>query len=131
VVGLEQFADGRFDGNGVSEAAIAALLPRIEVRVVPELTARYPAEWGTRLVFSHADGTRTVRAAAFPRGNPENPVSTGMLEEKLVALVTPRYDGDVAARALRAVAQLEGASDMASVFSHLAPARPVPHSSGR
>ncbi|MCB0125740.1 MAG: hypothetical protein KDE58_25975, partial [Caldilineaceae bacterium] len=51
-------------------------------------------------------------AAAFPRGNPENPVSTTALEEKFRTLVVPRYGDDFAERAVAAVRELETWSDM-------------------
>ncbi|MBK6844760.1 MAG: MmgE/PrpD family protein [Gemmatimonadetes bacterium] len=122
-VGLEQFAAERFGPAGVGHAAVAALLPRIEIRVVPDITARYPAEWGTRITYVHRDGTRRTRAAAFPRGNPENPVSTAALADKLRALVTPRYDAATAERAVTTVLALASVPDMSIPFAALAPAR--------
>ena len=122
-VGLGQFTPERFAASGVVNPAIAALLPRVHVRVAPDVTDRYPAEWGTRVTFVHADRTRTQRAAAFPRGNPENPVSTQALADKLRALVEPRYDAATADRALAVVDALDGVGDMADAFIGLAPAR--------
>ena len=124
-VGLEQFSPDRFGVDGVSQAAIAQLLSRIQIRMVPDITERYPAEWGTRVTFVHSDGTRTLRAAAFPRGNPENPVSTDVLAEKLRALVAPRYDAATAHRAIAIVQALDDVADMATAFATLAPARDI------
>lgn len=122
-VGLGQFSPERFGPTGVIEPGIAALLPRIAVSVSPDLTDRYPAEWGTRITFVRGDGTREVRTAAFPRGNPENPVSTSLLEDKLRTLVTPCWDAAVAERALATVHALRAAPDMATVVADLAPPR--------
>ncbi len=113
-VGLEQFDDTRFGGDGVRTAPIAALLQRVRVAVADDITARYPAEWGTRVTFVYTDGTRVVRASAWPRGNPENPVSTDLLAAKARALVTPRFGAEVAEAALRWVDGLRDASDMAT-----------------
>ena len=121
-VGLAQFSPERFAPAGVVAPAIAALLPRIHVTVADDLTDRYPAEWGTRVTFTES-GRTTTRGAAFPRGNPERPVSTGVLEAKLRDLVGPRYDAATADRALDAVRTIDRAADMASVFATLAPAR--------
>ncbi|MBC7895330.1 MAG: MmgE/PrpD family protein [Cytophagaceae bacterium] len=120
-VGLEQFSDDRFTTNGVAHREIAALLPRIHVRPTDELTSRYPAEWGTRITFVGRDGSRHVRASAFPRGNPENPVSTALLADKLRGLVAPRYDAETAERAIEAVHGLSQLNDMALAFANLAP----------
>ncbi|MBL8960323.1 MAG: MmgE/PrpD family protein [Gemmatimonadetes bacterium] len=114
VVGLEQFGVGRFRPEGVVHAEVAALLPRIHVRVAPDLTAKYPAEWGTRVTFVHGDGTRVSRGAAYPRGNPENPVSTEMLRAKAHALLAPRFGDGPARAALAWVDGLREARDMAA-----------------
>jgi hypothetical protein len=59
-------------------------------------------------------------SAAFPRGNPENPVSTTVLEDKFRALVAPRYSRELAESAINAVRQLESCDDMAAAFADLA-----------
>lgn len=115
--GLHQFAP-----DCIADPAISALLSRTHVGVAEDLTARYPAAWPCRLAI-RLRGGRTLRAAAdFPRGNPENPVSTGALEAKFRGLVEPRFGSSAAARALDAVRALESRADMADVFCDLVPA---------
>jgi 2-methylcitrate dehydratase PrpD len=116
-VGLEQFTPERFTTMGVADEKIAALLKRVCVTVAPEVTARYPAEWGTRITFTLNEGKVQIMAAAFPRGNPENPVSTEALEDKFRALVEPRYSRALAETAIQGVHQLERRHDMAEVFA--------------
>ena len=118
-VGLEQFGPERFDADGVRDQGIAALLPRISISVAPDLTANYPAEWGTRLAVTLCDGSAQTLSAAFPRGNPENPVSTAALAAKFRALVAPRYGAAQAERALAAVRRLPDQPDMAAAFAGL------------
>ena len=115
-VGLEQFAPDRFSENGVAEPAIAALLPRIRVSVREDLTRAYPARWPTNVVVTLRDGSVERGIADFPRGNPENPVSTETLEDKFVGLVGPRYGDAFALRALHAVRSLNECSDVATAF---------------
>lgn len=122
-VGLPQFTPDRFAADGVIDAPIAELLRRIDVRVSPELTARYPAEWGTRVTFVALDGARRTYDAQFPRGNPENPVTTAALADKLRTLVAPRYDAERAALAIETIRTIETVRDMALPFVPLAPAR--------
>ena len=119
-VGLGQFSADRFAETGVTDPKIRALLGRIRVTVDPDLSARYPAEWGTRIRFTGLDGTTVDLAAVFPRGNPENPVSTPLLEDKLRDLVAPRLGAEVAERAIMAVNGLEQCPDMALAFADLA-----------
>jgi 2-methylcitrate dehydratase PrpD len=118
-VGLEQFSPGRFSEVGVVDPRIRGLLDRVQVTVLPELSARYPDEWGTRLRITRTDGSSVALSAAFPRGNPENPVSTGLLEEKFRGLVSPRLGPAVADRAIDLVHRLESIPDLAGAFRDL------------
>ncbi len=116
-VGLEQFGADRFGPEGVTEPRIRALLPHVSVLVDPDVSARYPGEWGTRIRFTARDGAVTDLAAAFPRGNPENPVTTSALEAKLRHLVAPRLGAESADRAIGAVHALADTTDMATAFA--------------
>src|SRR5688572_647026 len=118
-VGLEQFTAERFCADGVREPAIAAMLPRIRVTVAADLTAKYPAAWPARVTLTLADGSRLCDASDYPRGNPENPISTQALEEKLVGLVAPRFGSERAEAALAAIAALPTSPDVSQVFRRL------------
>src|SRR5579883_1307263 len=115
--GLEQFSADRFGPEGVRDPAIAALLRRTQVRVAPDLTAKYPAAWPSRVAIKLADGTILRGASDYPRGNPENPVSTKTLEDKFMSLVAPRFGEQLANRARTAWFEIESARDMSQVFS--------------
>jgi 2-methylcitrate dehydratase PrpD len=114
--GLDQFTPDR-----IADPAVSALLARTHVSVAEDLTARYPAAWPCRLAIRLRDGRTLSAAADFPRGNPENPVSTETLEAKFRGLVEPRFGAPVAARALDAVRSLESRSDMADLFCEFVP----------
>lgn len=111
-VGLEQFSPDRFGAAGVLDEPIAALLRRTQITVAPDLTAKYPAEWGTRITVTQQNGGQQTLQSAFPRGNPENPVTTTALEEKFRTLVAPRFGDDVAECAISVVRALESYQDM-------------------
>lgn len=123
-VGLEQFVGERFAGDGVREPRIAALLSRTHLSVDDALTAKYPAAWPARVTLTMADGTVLAGSADFPRGNPENPVATSVLEEKFSALVGARLGADVARRALAAVRAVPACRDVSTLFRDLARAAP-------
>src|SRR5262249_17512632 len=118
-VSLDQFSAERFGPDGVLDRAIAGLLARTSVTVAGDLTAKYPAAWPARLALTMDDGTARNGAADFPRGNPENPVTTAELEQKFLSLVEPRLGGLKARAALAAVHNLESARDMAGIFRDL------------
>jgi 2-methylcitrate dehydratase PrpD len=111
-VNLEQFTAAR-----VSDPAIADLLSRTRVTVAEDLTARYPAAWPARLTIAIRGGRTLTAAADYPRGNPENPVSTAALEDKFRGLVEPRLGKASASAAIDAVRSLESCPDMYRIFS--------------
>lgn len=116
VVGLAQFDEARFNDAGVADAAIASLIARTTVTVRDDLTAKYPAAWPTRLTITLRDGSVERGASDFPRGNPENPVSTEKLEEKFLSLVAPRYGDAFASRALSLITSLHDCTDVRTAF---------------
>ncbi|HEY9228687.1 MAG TPA: MmgE/PrpD family protein [Gemmatimonadaceae bacterium] len=122
---LEAFSDDHFRPDGVTDRDLVALLERTTVTVAPDLTAKYPGAWPTRIRVTFTDGTEINRASDFPLGNPENPVSTSYLEEKFRALVLPGWGDAVATRAIDALHSLESCVDMSMAFSEFA-ADPVP-----
>ncbi|HEY1342093.1 MAG TPA: hypothetical protein VGF59_31510, partial [Bryobacteraceae bacterium] len=113
-VGLDQFQPDRF-------AAVADLLARTRVAVEPDLTAKYPAAWPARVTVTLANGEVLRAAADYPRGNPENPVSTAELEDKLRSLVAPRFGDETAAHAIDAVHAIDICDDMSRLFRDLLP----------
>jgi len=106
--GLEQFSAGR-----------TPLLRKTSVRVADDLTAKYPAAWPARVKITLDDGAVLRGASDFPRGNPENPVSTSDLEMKFNSLVEPRFGAATAQRALETLHSIEDIQDMATAFSNL------------
>ena len=118
-VGLEQFDSGRFDDDGVREPAVAALLPRVRVSVRDELSRMYPARWPTRVTVTLRDGGIERGMNEYPRGNPENPVSTEILEEKFLGLIGPRYGDAFATRALDVARAVGDCADVRKVFESL------------
>jgi 2-methylcitrate dehydratase PrpD len=107
-VGLEQFSADR-----------TALLSKTRVRVAEDLTAKYPAAWPARVKITLDDGAALSGTSDFPRGNPENPVSTAELETKFHSLVEPRFGAATAYRALEKIHSIEDIEDMATAFSNL------------
>lgn len=116
-VGLDQFAPERFDADGVRDLDIATLLQRIQVEVSPALTALYPAAWPARLRVRLVDGTLLEGGADYPRGNPENPVSTPALEEKFRSLVAPRLGATFAEQGIAFVHRLTHVTNIWTALS--------------
>ena len=121
-VGLAQFSPACFAATGVVEAKVAALLPRLQITVNEALSARYPAAWPARLTLTLTDGTVLHGASDYPRGNPENPVSTAGLAEKFRSLVTPLYDPALTDRALSFVQGIDRAARITTALREMLPA---------
>ena len=121
-VGLDQFSSERFTPDGVSRGAIRNLLERIRVAVADDLTAKYPAAWPARLAVTLRDGSVLAGSSDYPRGNPENPVSDGELEDKFRALAGSRFGEKTTDAALQALQRLDGCRDMAELFRDILPA---------
>ena len=83
---------------------------------------KYPAAWPARVTLALRNGSALGGTSDYPRGNPENPVSTGELENKFLALVESRFGRDTALAALQAVQRLNGCEDMAERFRDILPA---------
>jgi 2-methylcitrate dehydratase PrpD len=96
----------------VQERNAAALLSRIQIRVAPELTAKYPAAWPAHLEVELSSGEMLSAGGDFPRGNAENPVSTAELEAKFIGLVSAHLGHAAATGALALIRQLEDIPDM-------------------
>jgi 2-methylcitrate dehydratase PrpD len=125
-VGLEQFSENRFQGGETKQNSVSALLRRVRVSVDQDLTQKYPAAWPARVTITLPDGRKVTGASDFPRGNPENPVSTLELEEKFRSLIEPRFGSGTVIAALRALDHLEACEDMAAAFRDLIPANSEP-----
>lgn len=51
------------------------------------IDARYPTEWGAKIMIHWQDGTTDVAETAFPKGDPENPLTKEDFIEKFKNLV--------------------------------------------
>jgi 2-methylcitrate dehydratase PrpD len=85
-----------------------------------DLTARYPAAWPARVAITLADGVVLRGASDYPRGNPENPITTAALERKMTDLVASRFGPAVAQQLLDAVRGIDTCDDMASAVRDIA-----------
>jgi 2-methylcitrate dehydratase PrpD len=77
------------------------------------------------VTLAFGDGSTLEASSDYPRGNPENPVTTAQLQDKLVALVEPRLGREAAVAALAAMDALPRASDMARAFAAIVPAHAI------
>lgn len=118
-VGLGQFDAARFGPEGVRDAVTAGLLARTRVTVADDLTRKYPAAWPARVTVTLTNGEVVGGASDYPRGNPENPVSTAALEDKFLRLVEPRIGTDAAALVLESLRGIPACPDIRDLARRL------------
>jgi 2-methylcitrate dehydratase PrpD len=95
---------GQFGLPYLADTQLQALMARVRVAVDPDVDRHYPAQWGTRVTIDLKDGRCLHGEAAYPKGNPENPVSAELLErkfEELAGLVLPARAVEEALRSAR------------------------------
>jgi 2-methylcitrate dehydratase PrpD len=120
-VALDQFSPDRFTADGPRDPAMRSLLSRTRVTVSEDLTRQYPAAWPARVAVTLDDGTVLRGESQYPRGNPENPITTAALESKMIALVESRFGAGVAAQVIGAMRRIPQCSDMAELLRGVVP----------
>jgi len=106
----------------LSDPHVKWMMERIAVGVDPSLDVRYPDERGARVEIELTDGRALHHSVSNARGEPEWPLSGVEVEEKFLALATPRL-GD-AARTVRDLTQnLDDMKDIRDLTQLLVPAK--------
>ncbi len=103
-----------FGPEALHDPAIRDIMQKTSVAVDPELDAMYPECWPARVAVETARGTFKGQAD-YPKGDPENPVSKGELEEKFFALVEPVLGRERASRLIKAVDNLPALKSPAEI----------------
>ncbi|KKM09168.1 2-methylcitrate dehydratase [Clostridiales bacterium PH28_bin88] len=112
--GLYQFTE-----EALHDPEIRGLMSRVELSVDPELEARYPDQWPARVDIRTRDGKTYSAETAYPKGDPENPVSHAELQEKFRELASPRLGVSRVAGLLDVMERLEYVADMTEVMRWL------------
>lgn len=64
-----------FNEETLHATSIRKLMNKLTVSVDQEIHARYPQEWGAKIKITWQDGTTDELKSAFPKGDPENPLT--------------------------------------------------------
>jgi 2-methylcitrate dehydratase PrpD len=102
-VGFSEFTD-----KAVNDAAVQALLPKINVYIHPDLTTPESVFHDfTDIEIIHRSGRRFQTRLAKPRGHPENPLTWDDLGKKFMACVEPVLGENKATEMWTRLQQLE------------------------
>ncbi len=97
----------QFDPSRFTDAALLALVAKIQLHRDAALNVRYPRGIPNRLTVTMADGRKLTREVEFPRGHALNPMTDVEVEQKFRRMVEPRFGKDKADRILAACWALE------------------------
>ncbi len=98
---------GDFGADRLQDPTIRRLMARTEVRVDPEIQARYPGEWCCRVTITSTSGERFQQFTSTPKGDPENPLSLEELRDKFRSMVVGTHYHSRAEGLIEGVSRLE------------------------
>lgn len=75
----------------IGDPQIQALMNKVEFTHDPELDRNFPVEWPAALSIEMNSGARYETTIRHPKGDPENPLTWGEMEEKFRTLTRPVY----------------------------------------
>ena len=75
-----------FNESILTDHEIRELLKKVKVVVDPQINANYPKQWGAAVEVEFSNGETLNRQTDFPKGDPENAVTSEELLEKFMNL---------------------------------------------
>jgi 2-methylcitrate dehydratase PrpD len=115
---------GNSPAKGLSEthlddALIQSLASKVNVEIDPEANQLYFEKKGIMLstvIIETADGKRFEESIRYPKGSPENPMTSEELKNKFQFLTSPVLGGVQARKILERVKNLENIGDVSVLF---------------
>jgi 2-methylcitrate dehydratase PrpD len=104
-----------FDADGISDPAVAALMPRVAMRVDPSLDGAGPPLTEARIAITLRDGRVLRQAAHGARGYPERPASGEALDAKFLSCASRSLSQVDTERALSLLRHIEHVSDVRQI----------------
>ncbi len=111
---------GRVRLDAFSQALLAdgrlkRLMDKVELRVEPEIEAAFPGRRAAIVEIETADGRSLTRHAPTRKGDPDNPLSDGELEDKFRELTAPVIGEAAGARLLETLWRVDTLDDLADL----------------
>ena len=73
---------GSFAADRLTDPDVVKLMKKVTVAESPELTARFPESWSTRLRIRLSSGDEVATEVRYPKGHIKDPLSDAELETK-------------------------------------------------
>lgn len=101
-----------FTPQRLADAAVRALMARIELQVDPDIDAAFPGKRAARVTVRTRDGGVFEHLQPNRKGDPEEPLSDDDLNDKFFELAGPVLGTDAAAALLQRLWTLESATSL-------------------
>lgn len=116
-VGVEEF-----NAAAAQDAELRRLMQEVTVEVDPSLEAEYrrnPDKWSAVVEIATDSGDTYKQFIAYPKGDPQNPVSYAETEDKFRSLACNVYSPEEIANLLTLIANLETNNNFSRAFTFL------------
>lgn len=110
-----------FEAEAIGDARIAAMMPRVAMRVNPALDGVAPPLTQARVSVRLEDGRTVTQAADGARGYPERPATDAELDAKFMGCARRTITEASAARALKMVRAIDRVDDVRELTALLQP----------
>jgi len=81
-----------FNESNLWDSQIRQLLKKVMVSIDPQINANYPEQWGATVEVLLANGETIHKQSSFPKGDPENAVTSEELIEKFTNMTSQISD---------------------------------------
>lgn len=106
----------QFNEQRVADTSLHRIMDMVRVVPSESFEQRFPACQPSRVTVELAGGSSVSAEVEYPRGDPRSPMTWGDLERKLRSLAEHRLGSIGCERLAEAVAGLDGATSVASLF---------------
>jgi 2-methylcitrate dehydratase PrpD len=111
-----------FEEEYLQSDRVRQLMAQVTVLASNELDRHYPKYWAGRVTVALADGRELTEEIIAPKGEVENPMTRGDVEEKFLGLAAPVIGEEMAANVIELVKKLENLESVAPLLASLATA---------
>ena len=111
---VDQFREERFSDPGALDLA-----SRVEFVLDPEIDAIYPEKFASKVEIVLKDGRSLWFRVDYPKGSPENPMTSGEVEGKFKSLARTVKSESSIASILELYQKLEGLKDLSPLIALL------------
>ena len=109
----------RYTLNNLQARKVRDLMTRINCVQDPALDTQYPSKWPATAEIETHDGRQYRCKIEYPKGDPQNPLSSEEIKDKFLSMVHPVLPIQQAKKIIKLVEDFENLSDVRQVMGEL------------